>query len=98
MQNTSCEEKLGIVKSNFTFDNTLKPILENYCIGCHSRSNKANGIDFTNKSTVLEVVKSGKLLNAISHETGVAPMPFMSYRLCVAEIESVIQWIQNGMN
>lgn len=98
MQNNSCEEKLEIVKSNFTFDNTLKPVLENHCIGCHSGNNPANGFDFTNNSKVMEVVKSGLLLKAISHEAGVTPMPFMSDKISDTEIESVKQWIQSGMN
>lgn len=98
MPNNSCEEKLEIAKSNFTFDNTLKPVLENHCIGCHSGSNPANGFDFTNTNIAMEVVKSGKLLKTISHEAGVTPMPFMSDKISDAEIESVKQWIQNGMN
>lgn len=97
MQNNSCEETL-IATSNLTFENSLKLVIENHCIGCHSGKSPANGYDFSNKNTVLEVVKNGKLLKAINHEAGVTPMPFMSDKISENEINAVRTWIENGMN
>src|SRR5574343_166015 len=97
MQNNSCEETLNAT-SNLTFENSLKLVIENHCIGCHSGKSPANGYDFSNKNTVLEVVKNGKLLKAINHEAGVTPMPFMSDKISENEIKAVRRWIENGMN
>lgn len=80
-----------------TYSNTIKAIISNNCIRCHSDPTE-NGAPFplTNYNQVLTRAESGILLTAISRQTGESRAMPTSGRMPQSTIDLVEQWINNG--
>ena len=61
--------------SNVTYPGIVYPILETYCISCHSAPTPAGALDFNDFGDVAFVAQSGQLLGSIKHEPEYSPMP-----------------------
>ena len=59
--------------TNVTFAATIKPIISNFCLGCHSGSGAQGGVDLSNDATV-QAMKARIYLD-VSRVTGSHPMP-----------------------
>lgn len=82
--------------SNVTYSETVWPIIENNCTGCHSGGNPSGDISLTNYSDVSQVAASGLLSAVINHENGVEPMPFNTDQLAQCDIDKIDEWIAAG--
>ena len=80
---------------NVTYAGTIYPILDQYCIFCHSGANPTGGLDFTDYNRVAFVAKNGALLGAIRHQQGFAPMPQNSNQLDSCMIRQFEIWIRD---
>lgn len=91
--NTSCDS------SQFKYAANIKPILENYCTGCHSGSSPASGIDLTTYTNVKPVATSGLLYGVVAHLPGFNPMPKGTLtNIPACEIAQIRKWVQAGAN
>jgi mono/diheme cytochrome c family protein len=79
-----------------TFQLTIRPILNNNCIVCHSGESPANGLDYTKYSDVLMVASDGRLVGAINHRAGFEPMPRFAPKLPSCEIQKIEKWVNEG--
>lgn len=79
----------------FTYSGAVAPIMQNYCIGCHS-SASAPGGDLTNYSAVRESAVNGRLIGAISHTTGFSFMPSGGDKLEDCKITQIKKWVAAG--
>ena len=96
-QNNSCVPSSGNCDTlNVTFSQTINPILQNKCIGCHNNSNSSGGVNLSSHSTVQIVALNGRLYGAVSHTPPYIPMPYNSAQLPTCEIEQIRVWIDNG--
>jgi len=82
--------------SMVTYSETVWPIIQNNCTGCHSGGNPSAGISLTNYSDVSQVAASGLLSAVINHENGVEPMPFNTDQLAQCDIDKIDTWIDAG--
>lgn len=82
--------------SNVTFSQTVWPIIQNNCTGCHSGGNPSAGISLTNYNEVSQFAENGLLSAVINHENGVVPMPFNTNQLNECDIDKIDQWIAEG--
>ena len=94
-QNNSCVPNTCDT-SNVTFSQTINPILQNKCVGCHNGSNASGGVNLSAHSGVQVVALNGKLYGAVSHAPGYTAMPFNSPKLPDCDIEKIRIWIDNG--
>ncbi|MGZ3901117.1 MAG: hypothetical protein ACXVO9_01735 [Bacteroidia bacterium] len=78
--------------TNITFSNTVFPILQNSCIGCHSTQAPIIQI----YADVKTLVDNGKLLCTINHNTGCSPMPKNSAQLSACKIKQITKWVLAG--
>jgi len=81
-----------------TFSGTVTTILQP-CLTCHSNSaasSSGNGIKLQDYSDVMIVVNNGKLMGAVNHDNGFAPMPEGGGKLPDCEIAQLKKWIDNG--
>ena len=96
-KNLFCE---GLCDSfNIKFSSTIKPIIQNYCLGCHSVSTVANKGILLN--TYAEIANStnpatGKLIKTIIWAAGVVPMPYNGSKLGNCEIYQINKWNADG--
>lgn len=78
----------------FTYAVDIKPIMEQYCTGCHGR---AGGYNFTLTADVMRAAKNGALLGTIKRQSGFPQMPPNAAQLDATVIAKIECWINNGM-
>jgi mono/diheme cytochrome c family protein len=81
--------------SNVSYTGTVSPILDAYCISCHSGPTPSGALDFTDYSDVAFVAQSGQLLGSLKHLDGFEPMPQNGDKLSNCEIALIEKWIND---
>ena len=94
-QNNECTST-ACDTSNVTFSQTVWPVIQNKCTGCHSGGSPSGGIRLENYNDVSVVAANGKLFGSINHDAGFVPMPFNSSKLPQCEIDQIEIWINDG--
>ena len=80
------------------FSTQVKPILNSYCLTCHSNANASgsgSGIKLENYADVKTYVDNGKLVGSIEH-TSSYPMPKGGGTLSTCDIAIINAWITKG--
>lgn len=88
--NTSCD------LTNVTYSQSVWPIIQNSCTGCHSGGNPQGGISLTNYSQIAVMAENGSLSSVINHAPGYTPMPLNGQQLDQCSIDTIDDWINNG--
>lgn len=83
-------------KTDYSYNSHIKPIMEVYCIGCHS-SSSANGHILNSFDGIKNSVLSGRFLGAINQENGFSQMPKNLDPLTKCQITIIQKWIDQGM-
>jgi hypothetical protein len=81
---------------NVSFAAKIKPLLQANCISCHGNGTNAGNVSLDSYSGVRQAALSGRLLGAISHSAGYAPMPQGAGKLNSCSIIAVKTWIDEG--
>lgn len=81
--------------ANVTYPGTVVPILNTYCISCHSGGQPSGGLDFTDYSDLAFVAESGSLVGSMKHLAGYSPMPKDANKLSACEIALVEKWVSD---
>lgn len=72
-------------------------LFNNYgCNGCHTGAAPEGGVSLAQYATVKTLVDNGRLLGAITHATGFAPMPQGGSKMSDCDISRVRAWIDAG--
>jgi hypothetical protein len=90
-------DSLGCDTLNVTYTAIIQPILQLYCIGCHSGSNPQYSINLSTYQAVVGVANSGRLMGALRWETGFFPMPKNGNQLASCQINQFQKWMDAGM-
>ena len=87
-----------IIEDFVTYDDNIKSIIDNNCIGCHSNP-PVNGapMSLTTYDDVKEAVEDRDLIERISTTDAGFVMPFGGPRLPQNIIDLVIQWEEEGL-
>lgn len=98
-KNIECNPIDTVVEScdsvNVSFANQVNPLLNQYCINCHSAGNNT-GVDLDSYAGVLVSANSGSLFGSINHDTGFDAMPQGSPKWNICDISIVKNWIAEG--
>jgi hypothetical protein len=81
---------------NVTFSGTIRPILHNNCMGCHSGANPPLGVSLETYAGVLSVVNDGRLHKAVNHLPGASAMPKGGNKLPDCTVSKINAWINKG--
>jgi hypothetical protein len=92
--NNKCDSS-GCDSTNVTFTRSINPIIQSWCIGCHSGSNPSGGISLETYADVVACANSNRLMGALRHETGYSAMP-KGGQLTPCEIALFQKWIDLG--
>ena len=95
-QNLTCTESGNCDVNNVTYSGTIKPLLENNCIGCHGGSTPQGGINLSTHTSVQILAKNGRLHGTISWAPGYSPMPLGGQKLSQCNIDKVKAWVDAG--
>jgi len=94
-QNNSCVAS-ACDSTNVTFSGTVRPIITNKCLGCHSGTPPQGNINYSSYAGVKTKVDDGRLWGAINHLPGFSPMPKGGNKLSACEINQFKKWIAAG--
>ncbi len=81
------------------FGSEVKPILQSYCLSCHSNSaatGSGGGIKLQDYADVKIYADNGKLMGTINHSSGSIAMPKGGGKLTDCEIQKIQSWITKG--
>ncbi len=80
-----------------SFSGRIKPLLDTWCLGCHSASNAGGGYDFSTYEGVrTAIAPNSRLLGCIEQQTGYSAMPQNGGKLSDCDIIAVKKWIEAG--
>lgn len=82
-------------ENEFTYALSIKPILDNSCVGCHKPGSLNGNVNLADYTHVKSYVNDGSLLGSIKHTSGFVPMPQGS-KLSDCEIAKFEKWIEAG--
>jgi len=93
-KNNSCASNCDA--NVFTYSGSIKPLLDNKCVGCHSATSPGGNINLSTYTAVRPVALNGKLYGSVAHQTGFSPMPKNGAKLLDCEINQIQRWISAG--
>ena len=99
--NDSSADLIGIDElDEVTYTNTVKSIIDNNCIACHSETPQFGApMPLVTYEQVKDAVLNRGLLDRISRDQGASGMmPFGGTRLPQAVIDQVFEWNAQGLN
>lgn len=80
--------------TQFTFSGTIKPMLDKYCVGCHSYGNTSGNVDLSSHAGAAASAANGILLNSLKRTTDW--MPKGGKKLSDCQIRQFEKWINAG--
>lgn len=80
----------------FTYSATIKPLIDNQCVGCHKLGSLGGNINLADYASIKTQVTNGKLVGSITHATGYSPMP-QGTKLSECQINQIKAWIAAGV-
>lgn len=99
--NDSSNDLIEIIEiDQTTYTNTVKSIIDNNCIACHSETPQFGApMPLVTYEQVKDAVLNRGLLDRISRDQGASGMmPFGGTRLPQAVIDQVFEWNAQGLN
>jgi cytochrome c5 len=97
-KNTICEINGSGALSDTTQISSLthlKPVLDTYCVGCHSASSTSGNVRVDTYANLKLIADNGKLYGSIAQLSGYAAMP-TSGKLTDCQIKAFKLWIDQG--
>ena len=88
---TTCE-----IIDPVSYSQEIFPIVDKYCVGCHSGNNPWGGLFLRNYDEIKVVVDDGRLIGSIRREVGFAWMPRNQDKLADCDIRKFEEWIEAG--
>ncbi|MCB0571911.1 MAG: hypothetical protein KDC66_19220 [Phaeodactylibacter sp.] len=82
--------------TNVTYTQSVRPIIVNYCTGCHSGSSPSGNISYSDYAGVKATATNGKLMGSITHAQGYSPMPQNANKLSACNIALIRTWVNQG--
>jgi len=81
--------------NNYTYSGAISPMMQLYCVGCHSTASGPAG-NLANYNSVKVIALNGRLVGDISHSIGYNAMPKGGPQLSACQITQVEKWITAG--
>jgi hypothetical protein len=83
--------------ANVTYSATITGLLNSYgCVSCHSGATPSGSFRLQTHAEVKAKITDGRLLGAINHTPGFAPMPQGANKMNRCDIEKIEAWANAG--
>jgi hypothetical protein len=83
--------------TKFAFSETIQPILNTNCKGCHNSASASGGVNLDNYNGVKIVASDGRLLGVTKQLSGYPAMPRGGTKLSDCQIMKLEKWIAAGV-
>jgi hypothetical protein len=83
------------VTTNMKYATDIQPILQANCYSCH-QNGQNGGVNLGSHAGVKVVADNGRLVGAITHAAGFAPMPQGLAKLSDCNINKIKSWVTAG--
>lgn len=93
-RNLFCDS--GCDTTNVTWTNTIRPLINLKCLGCHQGTSPGGGYDFSTHAGVAAVAANGKLMGTVQHLPGFSAMPKNQSKLPDCDIAKLRIWVNAG--
>jgi hypothetical protein len=94
--NTTNCAVVGCDTSAVTYSGDIQPMVQTYCVGCHSGGNPSGGINLSNFNTVKQNAQSGRIQGTISGNPAFPSMPPNSAPLSSCYVDKINKWVADG--
>lgn len=95
-QGATNEECTDCDLTNVTYAQSVWPIIQNSCTGCHSGASPQGNLSLTNYNEVVQIAANGYLSGVINHASGFVAMPYNAQQLSECKIDIIEDWINQG--
>ena len=96
-KNLRCDAGTGPCEiTNRSWDQHIRPIIQTYCLGCHSGTTPGAGLNFSTHAVVAAATANGRLYGAINHQQGFTAMPPTGAKMPECQILQIKSWIVAG--
>lgn len=82
--------------TTFTYKARIEPILNKWCVGCHSASDAGGGYDLSSYDKTILSIPNNKLEGSILHSAGFSAMPKNAGSLSDCDIQAIKNWLAAG--
>lgn len=82
--------------SKYTYSAIVKPIVDKWCVGCHTANNAGGGHDLSTYAGTKQSISTGKFLGSINHTSGFSQMPKGASKLSECELSAINKWVNSG--
>lgn len=85
--------------TNVTYTASVKPLLSDNCLMCHSTASSAasgGGVKLENYNDLIIYVNNNKLYGSVTQSSGFSPMPKGGNKLGSCALQTLKKWIDNG--
>lgn len=94
--NIDCGTNIPCDTTNVTYSLTIRPIIDNHCIGCHATTGTGGGILLNTWGQVADQALNGNLLCSVYQEGGCVPMPQGASKLSDCDLTKITIWVNAG--
>ena len=85
---------------NVTYSKSVQPIIQTWCLGCHSNQQVSEGAGGGNHlegyANLRVFALNGRLVGAVEHLPGYSPMPKYGNKLNDCDVSTIRIWVQKG--
>jgi len=98
-QNLTCDGGTGASTcetTSISYGGFIVPLLQTYCLGCHSAASASGGIVLEGYANVNTYAMNGRLYGSVARLNGFSPMPQGQGQLPDCDIAKLKSWIDDG--
>ena len=81
--------------TKYTYNGTIAPLMQTYCVGCHSSSSSVGG-SLADYTSIRNAAVDGRLIGDIAHSPGFNAMPLSGSMLENCQITQIKEWVAAG--
>ncbi len=93
---TGCADANTCDTSEVSYAKDIQPVLQSYCVSCHTASAPSGGVVLNTYQGVKTVSDNGKLVGSVFHLPGYYAMPPSGIKLPDCDLQKIRTWVNNG--
>lgn len=82
--------------TTFSYSGRIKPLLEKWCVSCHTTGNQGGGYDLSSYQGVTNSITANRFLGSINQDAGYSAMPKNTSRLSDCDVKAITHWVNSG--
>jgi hypothetical protein len=93
---TNCSTVSCDTAAVVSFGVDIQPLMETYCVGCHSGGNASGGVNLSTYAALTPLAATGRLQGAMAGDPQYAAMPPSGNLLPTCYVDKINKWVAAG--